>query len=55
MSRSVMQVRRVLDVIRGKSYEDALILCEYMPYRACEPICKALLSVGGRRGQCPLR
>jgi large subunit ribosomal protein L22 len=39
------QVRRVLDTIRGRSYEDALILMEYMPYRACEKIIKALISV----------
>lgn len=39
------QVRRVLDTIRGCSYEDALVLMEYMPYRACERIVKALISV----------
>lgn len=39
------QVRRVLDTIRGRSYEEALILMEYMPYRACEKILKCLLSV----------
>jgi large subunit ribosomal protein L22 len=41
---SVFKVRRVLDTIRGKSYEEALMLMEYMPYRACEPILKCLLS-----------
>lgn len=35
----------MLDTIRGRSYEDALILMEYMPYRACEKIIKALISV----------
>ncbi len=39
------QIRRVLDVIRGRSYEEALVLCEYMPYRACEKIIKCLMSV----------
>jgi large subunit ribosomal protein L22 len=33
-------------VIRGKTYEDALLLCQFMPYRACEHIQKVLLSVG---------
>jgi len=28
----------VLDVIRGKSYEECLIMLEFMPYRACEPV-----------------
>jgi len=41
---SPFKVRRVLDTIRGASYEDALILMEYMPYRACEKILKALMS-----------
>lgn len=41
---SVFKVRRVLDTIRGESYENALILMEYMPYRACEKIIKALMS-----------
>ncbi len=44
-----VQVRRVLDTIRGRSYEDALILMEYMPYRACEKIVKALISVRQQR------
>ena len=38
------KVRRVLDTIRGKSYEEALMILEYMPYRACEPILKCLIS-----------
>jgi large subunit ribosomal protein L22 len=37
-------VRRVLDQIRGKSYREALILLEFMPYRSCEPILKVLRS-----------
>ena len=39
-----LQVRRVLDQIRGRTYEEALMMLEYMPYRACEPILKTLLS-----------
>jgi large subunit ribosomal protein L22 len=41
---SPRKVRRVLDQIRGQSYRDALILLEFMPYRACEPILKTLRS-----------
>ena len=29
---SASKVRRVLDQIRGKSYRDALIMLEFMPY-----------------------
>ena len=42
------QVRRVLDQIRGRSYEEALILLEYMPFRACEPVLDTLISVRTR-------
>jgi len=38
------KVRRVLDQIRGRSYREALIILEFMPYRACEPITKLLRS-----------
>lgn len=38
------KVRRVLDQIRGLSYREALIILEFMPYRACEPILKVLRS-----------
>lgn len=41
---SPRKVRRVLDQIRGISYRDALILLEFMPYRACEPILKVVRS-----------
>ena len=45
-----MQVRRILDVIRGRSYEEALMLAEYMPYTACETILKVLMSVRHQHG-----
>ena len=35
---SVSKVRRVLDQIRGRSYRDALIMLEFMPYRSTGPI-----------------
>ncbi|MEM8804718.1 MAG: 50S ribosomal protein L22 [Cyanobacteria bacterium P01_G01_bin.38] len=38
------KVRRVLDQIRGRSYREALIILEFMPYRSCEPILKVLRS-----------
>lgn len=41
---SPLKVRRVLDQIRGRSYREALIILEFMPYRACEPITKVLRS-----------
>ena len=41
---SPYKVRRVLDQIRGRSYREALIVLEFMPYKACEPILKVLRS-----------
>jgi large subunit ribosomal protein L22 len=41
---SPFKVRRVLDQIRGRSYREALIILEFMPYRACGPILKVLRS-----------
>ena len=42
---SPSKVRRVLRQIQGKSYKDALILLEFMPYASCEPIIKVLRSI----------
>lgn len=41
---SPYKARRVLDQIRGRSYREALIVLEFMPYRACEPVLKVLRS-----------
>jgi large subunit ribosomal protein L22 len=41
---SPFKVRRVLDQIRGLSYSQALMILEFMPYRACQPILKVLTS-----------
>ena len=38
------KVRRVLNQIRGKSYKDALMLLEFMPYRACGPVWQVIYS-----------
>lgn len=41
---SPSKVRRVLNQIRGRSYSEALILLEFMPFAACDPIRKVLRS-----------
>jgi large subunit ribosomal protein L22 len=38
------KVRRVLDQIRGRTYQEALIILEFMPYRSCGPVLKVLRS-----------
>lgn len=38
------KVRRVLNQIRGKSYKEALMLLEFMPYSACKPVLQVLQS-----------
>ena len=37
-------MRRVLDQIRGRQYREALIILEFMPYRACDVVLKVLRS-----------
>jgi len=41
---SASKVRRVLDQIRGRTYREALIMLEFMPYRSTGPITKVLRS-----------
>lgn len=41
---SAHKARRVINQIRGRSYEQALMLLEFMPYRACHPILRLLSS-----------
>jgi large subunit ribosomal protein L22 len=41
---SPSKVRRVLRQIQGKTYPEALLLLEFMPYSACTPIIKVLRS-----------
>nr|QFG71258.1 ribosomal protein L22 [Mammillaria zephyranthoides] len=41
---SVHKAQRVIDQIRGRSYEEALMILEFMPYRACYPILKLIYS-----------
>ena len=41
---SPSKIRRVLRQIQGKTYSDALLLLEFMPYASCAPIIKVLRS-----------
>nr|YP_010454323.1 ribosomal protein L22 [Thesium chinense]QYF09512.1 ribosomal protein L22 [Thesium chinense] len=41
---SAHKARRVIDQIRGRSYEESLKILELMPYRACYPIFKLVYS-----------
>nr|YP_010428512.1 ribosomal protein L22 [Tetracera sarmentosa]USO20355.1 ribosomal protein L22 [Tetracera sarmentosa] len=41
---SAHKARRVIDQIRGRSYEETLMILELMPYRACYPIFKLIYS-----------
>nr|YP_011014637.1 ribosomal protein L22 [Kniphofia uvaria]WQA11472.1 ribosomal protein L22 [Kniphofia uvaria] len=41
---SVFKARRVIDQIRGRSYEETLMILELMPYRASYPIFKLVYS-----------
>ena len=43
-SMSVFKARRVIDQIRGRSYEETLMILELMPYRASYPILKLVYS-----------
>ena len=38
------KVRKIINQIRGRSYEQALMMLEFMPYRACNPISQLLSS-----------
>nr|YP_010927481.1 ribosomal protein L22 [Cuphea spruceana]WKK46418.1 ribosomal protein L22 [Cuphea spruceana] len=44
ISMSAHKARRVIDQIRGRSYEQTLMILELMPYRACYPIYKLIYS-----------
>lgn len=38
------KARRVLEQIKGKPYQDAILILNFMPYRACKHIIKILES-----------
>nr|YP_010042714.1 ribosomal protein L22 [Convolvulus arvensis]AKZ23620.1 ribosomal protein L22 [Convolvulus arvensis]QPC56338.1 ribosomal protein L22 [Convolvulus arvensis] len=44
ISMSADKARRVIDQIRGRSYEETLMILELMPYRAGYPILKLVYS-----------
>nr|WKB17905.1 ribosomal protein L22 [Ocimum gratissimum] len=44
ISVSADKARRVIDQIRGRSYEESLMILELMPYKACYPIFKLVYS-----------
>ena len=41
---SPSKIRRILRQIQGKSYSEALLILEFMPYASCAPIIKVLRS-----------
>ena len=41
---SPFKVRRVLKQISGRSYKEALMLLEFMPYASCRPVLQLLQS-----------
>nr|YP_009990038.1 ribosomal protein L22 [Euphorbia lathyris]QNN01653.1 ribosomal protein L22 [Euphorbia lathyris]UUL98551.1 ribosomal protein L22 [Euphorbia lathyris] len=41
---STHKARRIIDQIRGRSYEETLMILELMPYRASYPILKLISS-----------
>ena len=41
---SPSKIRRILLQIQGKTYKEALLLLEFMPYKGCEPVIKVLRS-----------
>ena len=41
---STHKVRRILSHIRGKKYEEAIMILEFMPYKPCKTIKKILMS-----------
>jgi large subunit ribosomal protein L22 len=41
---SPSKIRRVLRQIKGKTYAEALLMLQFMPYSSCAPIIKVLRS-----------
>jgi len=46
VTMSSHKVRRVLDQLRGRTYRDALLVIEFLPYRAKIPILKVVYAAG---------
>lgn len=45
------KIRRVIDQIRGRSYQEALMILEFLPYNASEPIWQVLHSAAANAKQ----
>lgn len=43
---SPQKVNRVLRQIKGKNYQEAILILQFMPYKACLEIIKVLKSAG---------
>lgn len=43
---SPLKGRRIIDAIRGRTYEDAIKILEFLPYKGSEAILRALVSAG---------
>nr|AEW13028.1 ribosomal protein L22 [Strombomonas acuminata] len=41
---SPFKIRRILDQVRGRYYDEALVILKFMPYKACPLILKVLES-----------
>ena len=48
---SALKVRRVIETIRGRSYEEAIMILRFLPYRACEPIIRILSSAAANAAE----
>nr|YP_010962561.1 ribosomal protein L22 [Engelhardia unijuga]WNI01081.1 ribosomal protein L22 [Engelhardia fenzelii]WNI01168.1 ribosomal protein L22 [Engelhardia fenzelii]WNI01255.1 ribosomal protein L22 [Engelhardia fenzelii]WNI01516.1 ribosomal protein L22 [Engelhardia unijuga]WNI01603.1 ribosomal protein L22 [Engelhardia unijuga] len=44
MYMSTNKARRIIDKIRGRSYQERLMVLELMPYQACYPLLKLVYS-----------
>lgn len=43
---SPYKARRILNQIRGRSYQETLMMLEFLPYKASEPIWQLIYSAG---------
>nr|YP_006503729.1 ribosomal protein L22 [Erycina pusilla]AEJ72535.1 ribosomal protein L22 [Erycina pusilla] len=48
---SVLKAQRVIDQIRGRSYEETLMILELMPYRTSYPILNLVYSAAANASQ----
>lgn len=45
------KIRRVLDQIRGRSYQEALMVLEFLPYKAGNPVWQVIHSAAANANQ----